>query len=98
MSRSLATRKAALSLGLLCSVSAAGPAPAQQENVERVGHHFRAVALIAVLVLPAACLQAAIESYESAKMSGLCHEGAWDLVVDAIKTLDVDAVLRELSS
>jgi hypothetical protein len=44
----------------------------------------------------AACLKAAIEAYEDAKMRGLCQEGAWDLAVDAIKTLDVEQVLESL--
>lgn len=44
----------------------------------------------------AASLKAAIEAYEYAKMSGLCQEGAWELAVDAIKSLDVEAVLRQL--
>ena len=43
----------------------------------------------------AACLQAAIAAYQHAKMSGLCQEGAWDLAVDAIRALAVDAVLRD---
>jgi len=44
----------------------------------------------------AASLKAAIEAYQHAKMSGLCQEGAWELAVDAIKSLDVEAVLRQL--
>ncbi len=44
----------------------------------------------------AACLKAAIEAYQYGKMSGLCQEGAWELAVDAIKSLDVETVLREL--
>jgi len=46
--------------------------------------------------IKAACLKAAIEAYEEAKMSGLCQEGAWELAVDAIKSLDVETVLRQL--
>ena len=44
----------------------------------------------------AACLQAAIEAYEYAQIKGLCQEGAWDLAVDAVKTLDLDKVLEGL--
>ncbi len=43
-----------------------------------------------------ACLQAALESYEHAKMSGLCHEGAWDLAMDALKSLDVTRVIESI--
>lgn len=44
----------------------------------------------------AACLKAAIEAYEDAKMRGLCQEGAWDLAVDSIKILNVEKVLESL--
>jgi hypothetical protein len=44
----------------------------------------------------AACLKAALDSYEQAGLSGLCLEGRWEIAVDAIQTLDLDAVLRDL--
>ncbi len=44
----------------------------------------------------AACLKAAIEAYQHALVSGLCREGAWDLAVDAMKSLDVEEVLAQL--
>lgn len=44
----------------------------------------------------AACVQAALAGYEDAAMSGLCHEGAWECAIDAIRSLDVEAVLREI--
>ena len=43
----------------------------------------------------AACVRAALEGYEMAGISGLCHEGAWELAVDAVRSLDLEAVLRE---
>jgi len=43
-----------------------------------------------------ACLKAAVEAYEHAQMSGLCHEGAWDCALDAIRGLDVETVLTRL--
>lgn len=43
-----------------------------------------------------ACLKAAVEAYEHAQMSGLCHEGAWDCAVDAIRALDIETVLARL--
>ncbi len=43
-----------------------------------------------------ACLKTALEAYQHAKMSGLCQEGAWELAMDAIRSLDVEAVLGQL--
>lgn len=43
-----------------------------------------------------ACLKAAVEAYEHARMSGLCQEGAWDCALDAIRALDVETVLTRL--
>lgn len=34
-----------------------------------------------------ACVAAAIEGYESAKVAGLCHEGAWEAAVEAVRRL-----------
>lgn len=42
-----------------------------------------------------ACLQAALDGYERAGLSGLCEEGRWEMVVDSIRSLNVDAVLRK---
>ncbi len=39
-----------------------------------------------------ACLETATRAYEEAGMSGLCAEGRWDLALDAIRGLDLDAV------
>jgi hypothetical protein len=36
-----------------------------------------------------ACVQAALAAYEDAAMSGLCHEGAWECAVDAMRSLNV---------
>jgi hypothetical protein len=43
----------------------------------------------------AACVRAALDGYQEAGISGLCHEGALEYAVDAIRMLDVEAVLRE---
>lgn len=40
-----------------------------------------------------ACLTAAQQAYEQAGISGLCGEGRWELACDAIRRLDVAAVL-----
>lgn len=45
----------------------------------------------------AACLRVALEGYEHAAISGLCHEGAWECAVDAIRALDIEALLRDLN-
>ncbi len=45
----------------------------------------------------AACLQAAIEGYERAGLGGLCEEGRWEMVVDAIRSLELDAVIATSS-
>ncbi|MCP4948914.1 MAG: acetyltransferase [Aestuariibacter sp.] len=42
-----------------------------------------------------ACIRAAIEGYEHAAISGLCHESAWEAAISAIKMLDLEALLRE---
>lgn len=43
-----------------------------------------------------ACLQAALEAYESAGVSGLCAEGRWELAVQAIRTLDLQQILADI--
>ena len=45
-----------------------------------------------------ACVKAAQQSYERASEDGLCDEGAWELAVDALRALDVDAILREIGA
>ena len=40
-----------------------------------------------------ACLEAARRGYEEAAASGLCHEGAVEASLDAIRMLDLKAVL-----
>ncbi len=41
-----------------------------------------------------ACLDAALNAYEQAGISGLCGEGRWELVVDTLRNLDLNAVLE----
>jgi hypothetical protein len=43
----------------------------------------------------AACVRAALDGYERAAMSGLCQEGAWEAAVEAIRALDLRALLRD---
>ena len=40
-----------------------------------------------------ACIDAALEGYKTAAMSGLCCEGAWEAAVSAMQMLDVDTIL-----
>ncbi len=40
-----------------------------------------------------ACLRAALDGYERAGFSGLCAEGRWEIAIDAIRSLDLDAVV-----
>ncbi len=42
----------------------------------------------------AACVRAALEAYESASMDGLCHEGAWEAAIDAMRSMNLDTVLE----
>ncbi len=41
-----------------------------------------------------ACIQVALESYEMATLSGLCHEGAWEMAVDAMRSLNLHHILQ----
>jgi hypothetical protein len=41
-----------------------------------------------------ACLQAAVDAYEEAGISGLCGDGRWELAVQAIKSLDLRRVIE----
>ena len=43
-----------------------------------------------------ACLKAAREAYENAGISGLCEEGRWECAVDAIRALDLEAVINAI--
>ncbi len=44
-----------------------------------------------------ACLKAAREAYENAGISGLCEEGRWECAVDAIRSVDIDAVVDSVT-
>ncbi|MCF8179096.1 MAG: hypothetical protein K9J74_11355 [Sulfuritalea sp.] len=39
-----------------------------------------------------ACVRAALDAYENAQIAGLCQEGAWEVAIDAMRTLDIRAV------
>ncbi len=42
----------------------------------------------------AACLEAAREGYEQAGLAGLCAEGREDMALDAIRSLDLNALVQ----
>ncbi len=41
------------------------------------------------------CIEAALSGYENASLSGLCHEGAWEAAISAIRTIDLEDILKE---
>jgi len=42
-----------------------------------------------------ACIQAALRGYESASISGLCREGAWEAAISAIRMLDLTSEINQ---
>ena len=42
------------------------------------------------------CVEAAIEGYEHAGMSGLCREGAWEAAISAMRMVDLTALLNSV--
>ncbi len=40
-----------------------------------------------------ACIEAALAGYENASISGLCHEGAWEAAISAIRMVDLSELL-----
>lgn len=42
-----------------------------------------------------ACIEAALAGYESAAISGLCHEGAWENAISAIRRLDLEDIISD---
>ena len=46
----------------------------------------------------AACVRAPQVAYERAAADGLCDEGAWEVAVDAIRDLDIEAILRGVTA
>jgi hypothetical protein len=44
----------------------------------------------------AACLKAAQDAYENAGVSGLCQEGRWECAIAAIRSLDLESVIKTL--
>lgn len=42
----------------------------------------------------AACIQAALDGYRNASISGLCAEGAFEAAISAIRMLDVISLIK----
>ena len=42
----------------------------------------------------AACIQAAMESYEDASAAGLCAQGAWEAAIGAMQSLDLEELIQ----
>ena len=41
------------------------------------------------------CIAAALNAYETARIDGLCHEGAWECAMGAIRAIDLSAVVQQ---
>lgn len=41
-----------------------------------------------------ACIVAALEGYQRAKIAGLCQEGAWECAIDAMRMLELKPSLQ----
>jgi hypothetical protein len=42
------------------------------------------------------CIEAVLQAYEDAGIQGLCAEGCWEAAVDALRTVDLAPLLREI--
>ena len=42
-----------------------------------------------------ACLAAALRAYEDAGVSGLCHEGRWEYVIDTLRHLELRPIVQQ---
>ena len=43
-----------------------------------------------------ACIAAALQAYDEAGVSGLCHEGRWEYAVDAMRGLPLRPLIEAL--
>ena len=42
-----------------------------------------------------ACIEAALAGYEYAAISGLCHEGAWECAISAMRVVDLGGIVDD---
>ena len=45
-----------------------------------------------------ACVLAALDGYQRAQIAGLCQEGTWECAVDAMRVVDLTAILQDLAA
>jgi hypothetical protein len=43
-----------------------------------------------------ACIATALDAHEQAGISGLCQEGRWEAAIEAVRSLDLAAVLAQI--
>lgn len=41
------------------------------------------------------CYSAAITAYEDASIDGLCHDGAWECALEAMRSIDFESVITQ---
>jgi hypothetical protein len=54
-------------------------------NLEDIAKHIRET-----------CIKAVLQAYEDAGVQGLCQEGRWEAAVDALRSVELTPLLREL--
>lgn len=42
------------------------------------------------------CFSAAATAYEDASIDGLCHDGAWECALEAMRAIDFDSVIAKV--
>jgi hypothetical protein len=43
-----------------------------------------------------ACFSAAVTAYEDARIDGLCHDGAWECALAAMRTLNFESIVSKV--
>ena len=44
------------------------------------------------------CFSAAVTAYEDASTDGLCHDGAWECALEAMRSLDFESIITRAVS
>ena len=42
------------------------------------------------------CIQTALTAHENARIDGLCHEGAWECAIDALRTVELATLVQQM--
>lgn len=66
--------------------------------MSRAERHDAALAAASAEALRRALIEAALDGYERAALSGLCAEGAWEAAVSAMRAFDLDTVQSRTGS